>query len=102
MNKKHLTKPLILKLRSPEESKAFNQKLAKAFGLALREVRKKTGISQENLALISGIERSHYGRLERGLHAPTFDIAFRVSIALEVSVVEIVKLTEQYFYADDS
>jgi transcriptional regulator with XRE-family HTH domain len=37
-----------------------------AFGEALRELRKERGISQEGLALISGINRGYYGGIERG------------------------------------
>ena len=96
MSTKHLTQPIIVKLKNSQESKEFNQKLAQAFGLALREIRKEVDISQENLALIAGIERSHYGRIERGLHAPTFDIAFRIAKVLDISAAELVGRTEKY------
>lgn len=36
------------------------------FGLRLRELRKSKGISQEKLALESGIARSYVGEVERG------------------------------------
>ena len=36
------------------------------FGLRLRELRKEKGISQERLALESGIARSYLGEVERG------------------------------------
>ncbi len=38
----------------------------KAFGDRLRELRKKQGIAQEKLALISGLARSYVGEVERG------------------------------------
>lgn len=38
----------------------------KAFGDRLRELRKAQGISQEKLALISGLARSYLGDIERG------------------------------------
>lgn len=36
------------------------------FGLRLRELRKSKGISQEKLALESGVARSYVGEVERG------------------------------------
>jgi len=36
------------------------------FGLRLREIRKSKGISQEKLALESGVARSYVGEVERG------------------------------------
>ncbi|WP_410209614.1 helix-turn-helix domain-containing protein [Aquirhabdus sp.] len=38
----------------------------KAFGDRLRELRKKQGIAQEKLALISCLARSYVGEVERG------------------------------------
>lgn len=40
--------------------------LAKAIGVRIRQQRKASGISQDNLALLSGIDRSYMGRIERG------------------------------------
>lgn len=37
-----------------------------ALGKAIRARRKELGLSQEGLALRSGIDRSHMGRIERG------------------------------------
>jgi len=40
--------------------------LAKAVGERIRHRRKARGLSQDNLALLSGIDRSYVGRIERG------------------------------------
>lgn len=37
-----------------------------AAGSAIRSARKGAGVSQEMLALVAGIDRSHVGRIERG------------------------------------
>ena len=37
-----------------------------ALGNAIREIRLSNGISQENLALLSEVDRSYVGRIERG------------------------------------
>lgn len=40
--------------------------LSSQFGKKLREMRELLGISQDDLALKSGIDRSYVGRIERG------------------------------------
>jgi transcriptional regulator with XRE-family HTH domain len=41
-------------------------RLQRHFGERVRELRKKKGLSQENLALISGLDRTYIGGVERG------------------------------------
>lgn len=40
--------------------------LAIQFGKNVRNIRKAKGIAQEKLALLTGIDRSYVGRIERG------------------------------------
>ena len=40
--------------------------LAKSFGGKFKTKRKETGLSQDEVALQSGIDRSYIGRIERG------------------------------------
>ena len=40
--------------------------LAKSFGDKFKVKRKETGLSQDDVALHSGIDRSYIGRIERG------------------------------------
>lgn len=40
--------------------------LAKSFGEKFKLKRKETGLSQDEVALQSGIDRSYIGRIERG------------------------------------
>ena len=46
--------------------KQTNQEVLKLFGARLVELRKRAGLSQEGLALESGIARSYIGEVERG------------------------------------
>jgi transcriptional regulator with XRE-family HTH domain len=39
----------------------------KAVGARIRKLREAKGISQEEAARLAGIDRSYYGRIERGL-----------------------------------
>lgn len=59
--------------------------LGHAFGQTVRELRLKKGIAQEGLALLSGVDRSYMSALERGLHAPTLELIYKLLPALGVT-----------------
>lgn len=42
------------------------------------------GMSQEELASLARIERSHVGKLERGEHLPNLLLIFRLAVALDM------------------
>ncbi|UPR49253.1 helix-turn-helix transcriptional regulator [Vibrio cyclitrophicus] len=63
--------------------------LAVKFGIRLREVRKKNGISQDKLALIADIDRSYVGRIERGEVNITLDKVYGLAQALKCNVTEL-------------
>ncbi|EAP93890.1 MULTISPECIES: helix-turn-helix domain-containing protein [Vibrio] len=63
--------------------------LAVKFGMKLREVRKKNGISQDKLALIADIDRSYVGRIERGEVNITLDKVYCLAQALKCNVTEL-------------
>jgi DNA-binding XRE family transcriptional regulator len=66
----------------------------RAFGLALREFRKATGISQEQFALDGGFDRTYISLLERGISSPTVRALFKLAQMLRVAPSEIVMRTE--------
>jgi len=61
-----------------------------AFGKRVREVRKSKGISQEELAEISGIDRSYMGNIERGEKNITLKKAYEICDALDIEIQELV------------
>ncbi|MFM2608100.1 helix-turn-helix transcriptional regulator [Vibrio chagasii] len=63
--------------------------LATQFGMKLREVRKKKGISQDKLALIADIDRSYVGRIERGEVNITLEKVYGLAHALECNITEL-------------
>ena len=71
-------------------------KLAKAFGKALRETRRKREMSLLELATASGVDRGFIWNLEFGRKNASLDTVFRLSEALEVPAADIVKLTAKY------
>ena len=78
----------------PAGSTTFDAELAQAFGAAVRALRTDRGIAQETLANLAGIERPHMGKIERGEHAPTLAIIFKIAGALECSTAALMAETE--------
>lgn len=59
--------------------------VAVAFGEALREARRKAGLSQESLALDSGVDRTFVSMLERGVRQPALATVFALCDGLAIS-----------------
>lgn len=69
--------------------------LSRAFGAAVRRLRAERGVSQEQMALKAGIDRSYFGHLERGEYSPTLEMVERVAVAFEVPASELVARAER-------
>lgn len=65
-----------------------------AFGVVLRSLRKKAGLSQEQLALEAGVERNFVSLIERGVNQPTIRIIFKLAAALHVTPSDMMKAVE--------
>lgn len=55
----------------------------------LRKARKEQGISQERLALRSGISKQTIALIEKGDRLPSLKTAYAISSALRVSIYDI-------------
>ena len=55
----------------------------------LKEVRKRLGLSQYQLARLSGLAQSTISHIERGAYIPTIDSAYKIAAALGVRVEEL-------------
>ena len=55
----------------------------------LRQIRVRSGLSQDQLAADAKVDRAYVGSLERGTANPTVDLLDRVADALEVSLGEL-------------
>jgi transcriptional regulator with XRE-family HTH domain len=60
-------------------------------GRAIQRFRRARGISQEDLAGESEIDRAYVGRLERGEANPTLLLLARLSRALDAPLVELLR-----------
>jgi len=53
----------------------------------LRRMRVKQNLSQENLAVDAGVDRTYVSRLERGLENPTVAVLERLALAMHEEIV---------------
>jgi len=68
---------------------------AKSFGMAVRAMRVERGLAQETLANIACIERSHFGKIERGEHMPTLMLIIKIARALNCTTSILMERTEE-------
>lgn len=59
------------------------------FGLAIRTIRNRRGISQEGLALQCGLDRTYISGIERGTRNPSLTNILKIAAALDVSPAEL-------------
>lgn len=82
--------------RAPSSKRAtsFEPNVARAFGEVARTVRVGRGVAQDQLALLADVDRSYYGKLERGERQPSLALLLRIADALEVTGGELVTMVE--------
>jgi transcriptional regulator with XRE-family HTH domain len=68
--------------------------VAAAFGAVVRDRRLSAGISQEALAYTAQVERSYFGRMERGQSQPTLFVVLKVAAALGLEASQLVGQVE--------
>ena len=66
-----------------------------AFGEVLRRLRTTSGLSQEELALRCGLDRTYISLLERGLRQPTLTTIFRIAANLQMTPSDLIKDVEE-------
>jgi len=62
------------------------EEILKTLGRQIRSVRQKSGLSQEQLALKAGIDRSYYGGIERGERNASFLTLAKIASCLKCDV----------------
>jgi DNA polymerase V len=71
------------------------ENLAQNFGRALKELRMVAGLSQEELALESELDRTYISMLERGKKTPTILTLTKLAKPLNVSTLQLLLRTQQ-------
>lgn len=61
------------------------------FAKKLVAIRKERGLSQEELALICGVDRTYVGRIERMERTPSLIVLQKFADGLGMSLIELLK-----------
>ena len=67
---------------------------ARAIGAVVRELREKSGRSQERLSGECGFDRTYISRVERGIINPTLSRLWKIADALETPLSQLAKRME--------
>ncbi len=67
----------------------------RALGAAVRELRARRGLSQENLGCEGGLHRNYVGAIERGEINPTLRILLKVCNGLAIPLSELTAVYER-------
>lgn len=67
------------------------KKAAAQFGANLNKIRRATGISQEELAKIVGVDKSYISNLEHGRNNPTLATLEKLANALRIPIADLVR-----------
>ncbi|MBL8829957.1 MAG: helix-turn-helix transcriptional regulator [Planctomycetaceae bacterium] len=63
--------------------------IEKAFGITVRKLRTRLGLSQEDFADKAGIHRTYVSAIELGKVQVSIAVAMKLAMALEVSVAKL-------------
>lgn len=80
--------------RAPKRATSFEPQAAAAFGAAIREARVEQGIAQDQFALLANVDRSYYGKLERGERQPSLALIMRIASGLGLTASELIGRVE--------
>ena len=70
----------------------------KAFGRALKKVRLKKKLTQEDLSLEAQLARVYISELEYGKKIPSIETIFKLAKGLNIKCSKLMDLTEQEFF----
>jgi transcriptional regulator with XRE-family HTH domain len=70
------------------------EKLKRKFGLHLKELRNRKGLSLRNLEATSGIDFSTINKIENGIRNPSLTVLFSLAEGLDINIAELVTFPE--------
>lgn len=80
----------------PRRVKPRSAELA-ALGEAVEQLRKKAGLSQEDLADASGLHITHLGGIERGTRNPSYTTLVKLTTALDVRIGALTTIADRVY-----
>jgi len=73
----------------------IKKEILQQFGIRVRTLRQRKGLSQEELAFRAKVHRTYMGGIERGERNPSLLNITRISDALDVGLPELFNYTDQ-------
>ncbi len=92
---KALSSPKTPSVRPSPRADSFDPVVAVACGSVLRAWRVERGIAQDALALQAGVDRSYYGKLERGERQPSLSVLLKCASAFGQPAASLVDAIER-------
>lgn len=86
--------------QAAKRATSFEPEVAKAFGSVIRAERQRLQIAQDQFALTAHVDRSYYGKLERGERQPSLGLLLRVAKGLGVPAADLVQAVEARLQAE--
>ena len=69
----------------------MRQEILKSFGINIKKLRNMKGLSQEQLADLSDLDRTYISLIERGRRNPSLVNIAKISLGLKVPIEQVVK-----------
>lgn len=69
-----------------------NARLPKVLGKKVQRIRKKLGLTQEQLAEKVGISRAYAGYIEQGRNTPSLEVLNKIASVIKTSISELLKI----------
>ena len=63
-------------------------------GLKIKFERMKKTLSQEQLALLADLSKTHIGDIERGASVPSIEVLNKIAVALDITLPELVDVSK--------
>ena len=76
------------------KKKLCRMKIKEKFGIVIRELRTKKGVSQEQLAYEAGIDRTYVGHIEKGSRNVSLEIIEKLANYFKMSISDLLKIVE--------
>jgi transcriptional regulator with XRE-family HTH domain len=73
-----------------EETRAVTEALADRLAENVRQLRLSRGLTQQQMSKLSRLPRATWSNLESGASNPTLGVLYRVAVALQVSIEELI------------
>jgi transcriptional regulator with XRE-family HTH domain len=70
--------------------------LKEAFGRVIKELREHRGLSQQELADYSEIDRTYISDLERGKYYPTLNVVYKLADVLKIKPHKLIERVDDH------